>query len=156
MKERIFKEIEETLRQQKTAKRFTKHTLDGYADAANTKCTQYCSAAEPFEEKELQHHDVWLSCDFKNTRKAIGHLMRQKEKYPTLSATLALPDRTEASGEKPNWQKQVEKHCQLVRRYEAGERIFLTKKVNADLGDAHGELLEAGPMPWPLNIWRMW
>jgi hypothetical protein len=158
MRPEVYADVEENLRNLKNVVTpYTGHTLDGYADATNTKCAQYCSILKPFEETPLAGHDIWLSCDFKSVWKAITHLLKEKANHPSgVRATLALPEWREADGNAPRWRPLLQKHCRLVMTIPKGSNVFLTRTVNIDLGDTQaGRLREAGPTPWNLDIWRM-
>jgi hypothetical protein len=92
-----------------------------------------------------------LSCDYKKVAKALKHLLDQKEKFPGIRATLAIPDWSDAV-----WLRRLQTHCTLVKQYQQGSNIFLTRKTSATIADDQGaDLAPAGPTPWKLNIWRL-
>ena len=155
LKNKFFRAIDQALREEKgPVKRYTGHTLDGYADAQNTKCAAYCSETDPFEEKDLRGHDVWLSCNFARIHTALNHLIAQKATHGTdLQATIVVPHRP---GE--TWAHRLQQHCTLLSTVPMGERAFMTKRVATSLHDDHSEtapLVQAGPTPWQLDVWRM-
>jgi hypothetical protein len=152
MKDAIYNEIGDLLRGRRgIVNPFTEHTLDGYANAENAKCSQYNTEQSPFEKQSLEGHDVWLSCDYKQVEKALKHLLDQKGAFPELRATLAIPDWEDAK-----WLRRLQSHCTLVKQYPQGSNIFLTRKTKATIADDQGaKPVAAGPIPWNLNIWRL-
>jgi hypothetical protein len=147
-----YEEICHLLKERKGIVRpFTHHTLDGYANAENAKCSQYNTEQNPFEEQSLADHDVWLSCDYKQVGKALKHLLDQKGLAPSVRATLAIPNWEDAT-----WLGRLQKHCTLIKCYPKGANIFLTRKTVATIADYQGaKPTPAGPTPWELNIWRL-
>ena len=155
MKNHFYEDVCERLRNRKgIVKPFTNHTLDGYANEENAKCSEYCTEQSQFELKSLNNHDSWVSCDYKNVPIMLNHLLKEKQKHTTsVRATLAIPHWEDAP-----WLTKLSKHCTLIHNYPRGTRMFTARRTHAVLGDDLAALpTEAGPIPWELglDIWRL-
>lgn len=125
-------------------RRYGPFTLDGASDVSGFNAQvahSYCSPDDPFEQRDLAGHNIWLNPPYSQVEKFLHHYLRSKAKDPSIRGVFILP-------KWPNqpWWKLV-RNFRLVEELPVGSHLF--KCVAPHLPEGRTAV---GPTRWPVQV----